>query len=100
MFFSKTFVFSIILILLLIAVNLAYTGCAIYPVKSTCLSNQLGWALEKDYVERMNNWLQQWSKSGASSTFRVENPEEYIKGFNWVSNWYERYYLYKFKSLF
>ena len=98
-FFSKTFVFSIILILLLIAVNLAYTGCAIYPVKSTCLSNQLGWALEKDYVERMNNWLQQWSKSGASSTFRVENPEEYIKGFNWVSNWYERYFLYKFKEL-
>ena len=98
-FFSKTFIFSIILILLLIAVNLAYTGCAIYPVKSTCLSNQLGWALEKDYVERMNNWLQQWSKSGASSTFRVENPEEYIKGFNWVSNWYERYFLYKFKEL-
>ncbi len=98
-FFSKTFIFSIILILLLIAVNLAYTGCAIYPVKSTCLSNQLSWALEKDYVERMYNWLQQWSKSGASSTYRVENPEEYIKGFNWVSNWYERYFLYKFKEL-
>ncbi len=98
-FFSKTLIFSIILILLLIAVNLAYTGCAIYPVKSTCLSNQLSWALEKDYVERMYNWLQQWSKSGASSTYRVENPEEYIKGFNWVSNWYERYFLYKFKEL-
>jgi len=97
--FSKTFIFSITLILLLTAVNLAYTGCAIYPVKSTCLSNQLSWALEKDYVGAMYNWLQQWSKSGASSTYRVENPEEYIKGFNWVSNWYERYFLYKFKEL-
>ena len=97
--FSKTFIFSITLILLLIAVNLAYTGCAIYPVKSTCLSNQLSWALEKDYVGRMYNWVQQWSKSGASSTYRVENPQEYIKGFNWVSNWYERYFLYKFKEL-
>ena len=97
--FSKTFIFSITAILLLIAVNLAYTGCAIYPVKSTCLSNQLSWALEKDHVGAMHDWYQQWSKSGASSTYRVENPEEYIKGFNWVSNWYERYFLYKFKEL-
>ena len=97
--FSKTFIFSITAILLLIAVNLAYTGCAIYPVKSTCLSNQLSWALEKDHVGAMHNWYQQWSKSGASSTYRVENPEEYIKGFNWVSNWYEKYFLYKFKEL-
>ncbi|ETA69805.1 hypothetical protein [Candidatus Pelagibacter ubique] len=97
--FNKTFIFSITLILLLITVNLAYTGCAIYPVKSTCLSNELSWALEKDHVGRMHNWYQQWAKSGASSTYRVENPEEYIKGFNWVSNWFERYFLYKFKEL-
>jgi hypothetical protein len=97
--FSKIFIFSTATILLLITVNLAYTGCAIYPVKSTCLSNQLSWALEKDHVGAMHDWYQQWSKSGASSTYRVENPKEYIKGFNWVSNWYERYFLYKFKEL-
>jgi len=49
--FSNTFVFSIITIFLLLSINLAYTGCAIYPVKLTCLSNQLSWALEKDHVE-------------------------------------------------
>ena len=97
--FSNTFIFSIITIFLLISINLAYTGCAIYPVKSTCLNNQLSWALEKEHVGMMHNWYQQWSKSGASSTYRIENPEEYIKGFNWVSNWYERYFLYKFKEL-
>ena len=97
--FNNAFVFSVITIFLLLSINLAYTGCAIYPVKSTCLSNQLSWALEKDHVEMMNNWYQQWSKSGASSTYRVENPEEYIKGFNWVSNWFDRYFLYKFKEL-
>ena len=97
--FSNTFIFSIITIFLLISINLAYTGCAIYPVKSTCLNNQLSWALEKEHVGMMHNWYQQWSKSGASSTYRVENPEEYIKGFNWVSNWYEKYFLYKFKEL-
>ena len=62
--FSKTFVFSIVTIFLLISVNIAYTGCAIYPVQSTCLSNQLSWALEKDHVAKMYNWYQQWSKSG------------------------------------
>ena len=97
--FNNAFVFSIITIFLLLSINIAYTGCAIYPVKATCLTNHLSWALEKDHVEMMNNWYQQWSKSGASSTYRVENPEEYIKGFNWVSNWYERYFLYKFKEL-
>ena len=97
--FNSAFAFSIITIFLLLSINLAYTGCAIYPVKTTCLTSQLSWALEKDHVEMMNNWYQQWSKSGASSTYRVENPEEYIRGFNWVSNWYERYFLYKFKEL-
>jgi len=97
--FNRAFAFSIITIFLLLSINLAYTGCAIYPIKTTCLTNQLSWALEKDHVEMMNNWYQQWSKSGASSTYRVENPGEYIKGFNWVSNWYERYFLYKFKEL-
>ena len=97
--FNNAFLFSVITFLLLLSINLAYTGCAIYPVKATCLTSQLSWALEKDHVEMMNNWYQQWSKSGASSTYRVENPEEYIKGFNWVSNWYERYFLYKFKEL-
>ena len=97
--FNSAFAFSIITIFLLLSINLAYTGCAIYPVKTTCLTSQLSWALEKDHVEMMNNWYQQWSKSGASSTYRVENPVEYIKGFNWVSNWYERYFLYKFKEL-
>tara|TARA_B110000971_G_scaffold201460_1_gene220365 strand:- start:3948 stop:5648 length:1701 start_codon:yes stop_codon:yes gene_type:complete len=97
--FNSVFVFSIITISLLLLINISYTGCAIYPVKATCLTSQLSWALEKDHVEMMNNWYQQWSKSGASSTYRVENPEEYIKGFNWVSNWYERYFLYKFKEL-
>ena len=86
-------------IFLLISVNLAYTGCVIYPVESTCLNSQLSWALDKDHVGRMNDWYQQWAKSGASSTYRIENPKEYIKGFNWVSNWYERYFLYKFKEL-
>jgi len=92
---SKTFLVVSTTILLLTIINISYTGCAIYPVKETCLSNQLSWSLEKDYVDNANNWYQQWSKAGAGPNYRVKNPDEYIKKFNWVSNWHERYFKYK-----
>jgi hypothetical protein len=43
----------------------------------------------------MNDWYEQWSKAGANPNFRVENPQEYIQYFNWVSNWFERIFFYK-----
>ena len=85
-------------ILLLISINISYTGCAIYPVKETCFEKKLEWSLKKDHVENMNQWYQQWSKAGAGINYRVENPKDYIKNLNWLPNWYERYFLYKFKE--
>ena len=35
-------------------------------------------------------------KAGAGPNFRVENVKEYIEGFNWVSNWIEKYFVGKF----
>ena len=89
---------SLTSILLLISINISYTGCAIYPVKETCFEKKLEWSLKKDHVENMNQWYQQWSKAGAGINYRVENPKDYIKNLNWVPNWYERYFLYKFKE--
>jgi len=43
----------------------------------------------------MNNWYELWSKAGAGPNFRIENPEEYIKGFNWVANWIDIYFFNK-----
>ena len=43
----------------------------------------------------MNNWYEQWSKAGAGPNFRVENASEYIKYFNWVSNWMDMYFFNK-----
>ena len=85
-------------LILLVSINLSYTGCAVYPVKQTCLEDKLEWSLSKNHVEKMSNWYQQWSKAGAGVNYRVENPDEYIKDFNWVANWFERYFLYKFKE--
>ena len=43
----------------------------------------------------MKDWYELWSKSGANPNYRVSNPEEYIIGLNWVSNWIQNYFFYK-----
>lgn len=94
----KTIFVSISGLLLLILINVSYTGCAVYPVKQTCFEKKLEWSLKKDHVEKMNNWYQQWSKAGAGINYRVNDPKEYIKKLNWLPNWYEKYFLYKVKE--
>ena len=95
LFLSKTFIISFFTISILLSINIAYTGCAIYPVKETCFENELSWSLSKKHVAHMNNWYEQWSKAGAGINYRVKDPENYIKGLNWVGNWYDRYFEYK-----
>ena len=34
-------------------------------------------------------------ETGATPNFRVDDPENYIKGFNWVSNWIDLYFFNK-----
>ena len=43
----------------------------------------------------MNDWYELWSKAGATPNLRVENPSIYIKGFNWVDGWIDRYFFNK-----
>ena len=97
--FSKTFIIASTTISLLFLINIAYTGCAVYPVKETCMDEKLSWSLNKKEVSQMNKWYEQWAKAGAGTTYRVKNPSDYIKNFNWVPNWYETYFLYKVKEL-
>ena len=94
-FLSKTFIISFFTISILLSINIAYTGCAVYPVKETCFEKKLSWSLSKKHVAHMNNWYHQWSKAGAGVNYRVKDPENYVKGLNWVSNWYDRYFEYK-----
>ena len=43
----------------------------------------------------MNDWYELWSKAGANPNFRVQNPEQYILGFNWIGNWIDKYFFNK-----
>ena len=76
-------------------VNLAYNGCIVYPLKETCFSNKISWALSKKETQRYKVWVEGWSKGGASPHHRTKNLEEYIKGFNWVKGWTHVYFFNK-----
>ena len=54
----------------------------------------LEWSLINE-AKSSNDWFEQWAKAGAGPNFRVDNPENYIKSFNWVSNWIDIYFFNK-----
>ena len=97
-FFSKLIIFSTIFLILHFNIQVANTGCLFYPMNFTCYSG-FEWAINKDEVILMGEWYELWSKSGANPNFRVENTEEYIKNFNWVSRWFSEYFFNKISDL-
>lgn len=93
--FKSTITYLCLIVLsLLLTVNFFNTGCLLYPVKILCFEN-FSWAIPIIEVEQMNIWYQQWAKAGANPNYRVEDPEIYIKNFNWVNNWFNEYFFNK-----
>ena len=84
----------IILFILILGTNFINTGCLVYPLNITCFDENI-WAISKAEVKELNDWYEQWSKAGAGPNFRVDNPEIYIKNFNWVNNWINEYFFTK-----
>ena len=93
-FKNKFFYFLVIFIFLILLTNFFNTGCLLYPVSITCFPSFI-WSFDLEIVNQMNNWYEQWSKAGAGPNFRVDNPQMYIKFFNWVPNWIEIYFFNK-----
>mgnify|MGYP001326325210 CR=1 FL=1 len=94
LFKNKVLYLCLILFFSLLTVNFFNTGCLLYPVKILCFEN-FSWSIPLNEVEQMNNWYQQWAKAGANPNYRVDNPENYIKNFNWVNNWMDNYFFNK-----
>ena len=72
--------------------NFSSTGCIIYPVVKTCLSENFNWALPLDVVKSLNIHYELWSKGGMGPNFKVDNPENYIESLNWIPNWISVYF--------
>ena len=83
----------LLLIFLMLLTNFFNTGCFLYPVRFTC-ANNFDWSLASQ-AQQMNNWYELWSKAGAGPNFRIDDPDMYIKHFNWVTNWFELYFFNK-----
>jgi len=96
-FKSKSIIFSFFSIFYAIFFNFINNGCIIYPIAKTCFE-EFSWSKSKGMVIAQMNWYEQWSKSGAGPNFRVDDPLNYIQGFNWVNNWVDRYFFYKFSD--
>lgn len=93
--FFNNFYFYIFLCVgfFLVMVNIFNSGCMLYPISITCFS-VFEWSLINE-AKQMNNWYELWSKAGATPNFRVEDPDNYIKGFNWIPNWIDLYFFNK-----
>ena len=91
--FPATYLLMLIVFLVVMS-NFLNTACIIYPVSFTCFED-FSWSFLISDIEKMNDWYEQWSKGGAAPNFRVENPEVYIQGFNWVTNWFNLYFFNK-----
>ena len=92
-FYSKAFIVFLFSICIYFLHHFISTGCIISPISITCFGDSLNWANESASYKRLSIWLEQWAKAGAGPNFRVEEPLIYIKNFNWVSRWFDYYFL-------
>ena len=94
LFFNKYFTLFLVLFFFIICTYFINTGCLIYPLSLTCF-DEMSWSIPLTEVKQMSDWYELWSKGGAAPNFRIDNPETYIKNFNWVSNWIYIYFFNK-----
>ena len=92
---SKVFFFSVFIGIIFSIINISATGCIVFPIKNLCFPNLFSWGLNLDTVSYMSTWYEIWSKAGAGPDFRVQDPLDYIKNFNWIHNWIDRYFFTK-----
>ena len=94
LFFNKYCALFLVLLFFVLFTYFINTGCVLYPLSFTCLDN-VSWSIALTEVQRMNDWYELWSKGGAAPNFLIENQDEYIQGFNWVTNWIDIYFFNK-----
>ncbi len=96
-YFLKPKILSIFLVpfFFIILSNFSATGCFIFPISKTCLGNNLYWGLSIDTVNYLNTHYELWAKAGRGPNYMVENSENYVKGFNWITFWFKNYFITK-----
>ena len=92
-FLLKATYFSVFFSFIVLFTYFINSGCFIYPLSLSCTN--VTWAIPLNEVNNWNQYYQLWAKAGAAPNFTVNNPEEYIGGLNWLSNWINNYFFNK-----
>ena len=85
-------------LILFIFLNFSATGCLIYPVEKLCFSEKFNWAVSSETVKYLNLYYEVWAKGGAGPGFTTENQEKYVLYLNWLTNWFNVYFIGKFSD--
>ena len=91
---NNFFYISVIFVFFVLLMHFVNTGCLLFPVASTC-NDSILWGVGSNAATALNNWYHLWSKAGANPNFTINNPDEYLQGFNWVHNWTKDYFFNK-----
>ncbi|MDA9629415.1 hypothetical protein N9S67_00310 [Candidatus Pelagibacter sp.] len=90
---NAMFYFFILSIFLVTLTTFLNSGCLVFPLALTCFD--FDWSNSIDSVNHTKNWFELWSKAGATPHYKVEDPNIYIKNFNWLSLWIKEYFFNK-----
>lgn len=77
--------------------NVLVSGCAIYPVKLTCISN-LSWT-NINQVEKVSVQSEAWSKGWPDRIDKEISYKEFNKNFYWLKSWSNKHLKYIIKIL-
>jgi hypothetical protein len=100
LFFNETFFYCCFLLSLVLITNIFNTGCFLFPEKKTCFPN-LPWFIGLETVEYLSLHYENWAKAGSGAGYNIIQGEKlnYISNFNWVNNWFEKYFFNKVSDL-
>ena len=96
-FLIKKDIFGTSFVLLWIIKTIIISGCAVYPIKATCLNNVSWVDIEK--IEIISKENEAWAKSWVNHKEKIDH-NEYIKDFRWFSTWLANNGLKTFKIIF
>jgi hypothetical protein len=96
---NTTTVLSGFFLLLWLLKNILVSGCAVYPIKITCVS-ALKWSTTNNQsinTENARIETEAWAKGYPDQ--KVYDQKEFIKEFNWIKTWAKKHLVYIFYKI-
>ena len=90
--FYILFSFPALILYLWLLKNIIISGCAIFPIKVTCLE-KLPWTNVEEIIS-VNRESEAWSKAWPDRTNQKITMEEFNKKFNWLDAWSKKHLKY------